>query len=129
VTVPGDAHRLHQVVTNLLTNARLHTPAGTTVTVRIATEEIAAVLEVEDDGPGIPGEFQEKIFERFTRADKARARAHGGTGLGLAIVEAVVHAHHGRLSLNSRPGHTVFRVRLPLAPASADRQDGGQGSS
>jgi two-component system OmpR family sensor kinase len=126
VMVQGDAHRLHQVVTNLLTNARLHTPAGTTVTVRLTTEETSAALEVKDDGPGIPGELQEKIFERFIRADKARARSHGGTGLGLAIVEAVVHAHHGRLTLDSRPGRTVFRVELPLAPASADVQDGGR---
>jgi two-component system OmpR family sensor kinase len=125
VIILGDDHRLHQVVTNLLTNARLHTPAGTTVTVRLTAEEASAALEVEDDGPGIPSALQEKIFERFTRADKARARAHGGTGLGLAIVEAVVHAHHGTLTLDSRPGRTVFRVELPMAPASEDAQDRG----
>jgi two-component system OmpR family sensor kinase len=119
VTVTGDQHRLHQVLANLLTNARTHTPAGTTVTVQLASaaaspgSENGAEISVTDDGPGIPPELQEKIWERFGRGDSARSRKAGSTGLGLAIVRAVVIAHHGRLWLTSEPGRTVFRIWLP----------------
>ncbi|GIG81533.1 sensor histidine kinase [Planotetraspora kaengkrachanensis] len=117
LTVTGDADRLHQVVANLLGNARLHTPEGTTVTVKLrvlGTGEAGRIeLTVADDGPGIPEEPQKEIFERFVRVDKARSRASGGSGLGLAIVRAVVTAHGGTVDLESRPGRTVFRVFLP----------------
>ncbi|GAA1311170.1 sensor histidine kinase [Planotetraspora silvatica] len=119
VTVVGDADRLHQVVANLMGNARAHTPPGTTVTVTITTDvatvsgSSAAALTIADDGPGIPDELQGEIFERFVRADKARSRASGGSGLGLAIVRAVVGAHNGTVDMDSRPGRTVFRVMLP----------------
>jgi two-component system, OmpR family, sensor kinase len=116
VTVPGDADRLHQVLTNLLHNARTHTPAGTTVMVRVgppADGEPWWELSVADDGPGIPEEVRGEIFERFVRADLGRSRASGGTGLGLAIVRAVVGAHDGSVEVESRPGRTVFRIRLP----------------
>lgn len=117
VTAAGDAHRLHQVVVNLLANARTHTPAGTSVVTTLRTEPGTAVIEVTDDGPGVPEAIRATAFERFTRADVARVRqAHGGssTGLGLAIVSAVVAAHGGTVSLDSRPGRTTFTVRLPL---------------
>ncbi|ABP54582.1 ATP-binding region, ATPase domain protein domain protein [Salinispora tropica CNB-440] len=117
IAVPGDAARLHQVVANLLTNARVHTPAGTTVTTNLAVESDAAVLRVADDGPGIPVELQPEVFERFARADSSRSRSQGSTGLGLAIVAAVVDAHHGTVSVRSRPGRTVFTVRLPNSTA------------
>jgi two-component system, OmpR family, sensor kinase len=118
VAVTGDEHRLHQVLANLLTNARAHTPSGTTVTVRLipasAGEHGNGVeLTVSDDGPGIPAELQAGVWERFARGDSARSRKAGSTGLGLAIVAAVVTAHRGRVSLASRPGKTTFRIWLP----------------
>ncbi|HEX2354899.1 MAG TPA: sensor histidine kinase, partial [Micromonosporaceae bacterium] len=72
-----------------------------------------AVLRVADNGPGIPPEEQSEVFERFVRSDTSRSRAAGSTGLGLAIVAAVVDAHHGTVTVDSRPGDTVFAVRLP----------------
>jgi len=113
VTVPGDAARLHQVLTNLLTNARVHTGAGTVVTVRLGVDGAEAVLSVTDDGPGIPAEFQPEIFERFARGDTSRSRNGGSTGLGLAIASAVVRAHRGTIAVASEPGRTEFTVRLP----------------
>ncbi|MER6127512.1 HAMP domain-containing sensor histidine kinase [Streptomyces sp. NPDC001795] len=120
VTVTGDAHRLHQVLANLLANARLHTPVGTKVTVSLATEDTTVVLTVHDDGPGVPDEIQPGVFERFTRADHRRRPDHqgGGTGLGLSIVAAVTEAHGGSVGLESRPGATRFTVRLPGGGAS-----------
>jgi two-component system OmpR family sensor kinase len=114
VMVCGDAARLHQVVTNLLANARVHTGAGTVVTTRLSSDATHAVLSVIDNGPGIPGQLQSEVFERFARGDTSRSRKGGSTGLGLAIVTAVVKAHHGTITLNSAPGHTDFTVRLPL---------------
>ncbi|MFG2102785.1 sensor histidine kinase [Micromonospora echinaurantiaca] len=113
IRVPGDAARLPQVLANLLANARVHTPAGTTVTTTLRTGPDAAVLTVADDGPGVPAHLRPEVFERFARGDSSRSRAHGSTGLGLAIVAAVVAAHHGTVALDSRPGRTVFTVRLP----------------
>ncbi|MEH0981569.1 sensor histidine kinase [Micromonospora sp. CPCC 205556] len=117
--VPGDAVRLHQVVANLLTNARVHTPPGTTVTTRLARAPGGVEISVTDDGPGVPPELQGEVFERFARGDSSRSREHGSTGLGLAIVAAVVEAHHGAVRVESRPGRTVFTVRLPDPPAQA----------
>jgi two-component system OmpR family sensor kinase len=114
VFVRGDEHRLHQVLANLLSNARTHTPPGTTVTVRLATvAERQVELAVTDDGPGIPDELQPDLFDRFVRGSSGRARASGGTGLGLAIVDAVVGAHHGTVMMTSRPGETRFTIALP----------------
>ncbi|HEX3788750.1 MAG TPA: HAMP domain-containing sensor histidine kinase [Pseudonocardiaceae bacterium] len=116
VTVTGDGARLHQVLANLLTNARTHTPAGSTVTVGISASRLGeAVLTVTDDGPGIPPELLPQVFDRFARGDTSRSRAAGSTGLGLAIVAAVVAAHHGTVEVDSRPGRTAFTVRLPGA--------------
>ncbi|MEO6793124.1 MAG: HAMP domain-containing sensor histidine kinase [Mycobacterium sp.] len=114
VTVPGDAARLHQVLTNLLTNARVHTGPGTVVTVRLVVDDAGAVLSVTDDGPGIPEQFQPEIFQRFARGDTSRSRKEGSTGLGLAIVSAVVKAHRGTIGVQSSPGFTEFTVRLPF---------------
>ncbi len=115
VTVQGDATRLHQVVVNLLSNARSHTPDGTTVTVSLRRTPGGVELLVSDDGPGIPTEQLPTVFERFTRGDTSRTRASGSTGLGLAIVAAVVEAHGGNVHVASRPGCTDFRVVLPAA--------------
>jgi len=108
VVVPGDAQRLHQVISNLLTNARRHTPAGTTVTVTVRPDG----FDVHDDGPGFPAELIPHAFERFTRGDAARQR-DGGAGLGLSLVHAIVTSHGGTVTLNSRPGDTTIAVRLP----------------
>jgi two-component system OmpR family sensor kinase len=113
VLVTGDEARLYQVVANLLANARVHTPAGTTVTVALRTDADSAVLTVSDDGPGIPDSLVPEVFGRFVRGDISRSRREGSTGLGLAIVAAVVRAHGGEIALDSAPGRTVFTVRLP----------------
>jgi two-component system OmpR family sensor kinase len=124
VTVIGENARLTQVVTNLLANARTHTPPGTEVTVRLRTEGTApyssAVITVVDDGPGIAPDLLPEVFERFARGDSSRSRAAGSTGLGLAIVAAVVAAHHGSVAVASNPGNTTFTVRLPIGMPSAE---------
>jgi two-component system OmpR family sensor kinase len=117
VTVPGDNARLHQVLANLLSNARTHTPPGTTVTVGLSTRDNDVLLSVTDNGPGIPANLLPEVFERFARGDSSRSRAAGSTGLGLAIVSAVVQAHHGSVGVESRPGRTRFTVRLPRTGA------------
>jgi two-component system OmpR family sensor kinase len=116
VQVIGDQARLHQILANLLANARTHTPEGTTVTVKVSATSDEAVLRVTDAGPGIPADLQPHIFERFARGDSSRSRAAGSTGLGLSIVHAVVTAHGGTVSVDSAPGHTEFTVRLPVVP-------------
>ncbi|MCW2764807.1 MAG: ATP-binding region, ATPase domain protein [Nocardioides sp.] len=108
VDVPGDEQRLHQVVTNLLTNARKHTPAGTTVTVAVRPDGFS----VHDDGPGFPVALRATAFERFARGDASRNR-EGGAGLGLALVDAIVTAHGGSVTLSSEPGDTTIKVVLP----------------
>ena len=135
--VDGDEPRLRQVLANLVNNAITHTPAGTPVRVKIASGTLddaqaepvpAVILDVEDDGPGMPPEQAQRVFERFYRADAARNRASGGTGLGLAIVAGLVNAHGGTVSVRTAPGQGAdFQVRLPLAPdallASDDPDD------
>jgi two-component system OmpR family sensor kinase len=124
IEVTGDADRLHQVVSNLLTNARKHTPSGTTVTVSGGPSGFS----VHDDGPGFPRELAATAFERFVRGDVSRARAtetaagadgaqgsgtSGGAGLGLSLVDAIVSAHGGTVTLDSSPGSTTITVALP----------------
>ncbi|MGY1606646.1 MULTISPECIES: sensor histidine kinase [unclassified Geodermatophilus] len=123
VLVRGDAARLHQVLANLLANVRTHTPPGTTATTRLRAEDGQAVLEVVDDGPGIPADLQGGVFERFARGDSSRSRANGSTGLGLAIVAAVVAGHGGTVAVDSVPGRTVFTVRLPGATVAEPDAD------
>lgn len=115
IGVLGDSGQLHQVLTNLLANARSHTPAGTTVTTSLSTNGTWVLLKVIDDGPGIPPEVLPEVFERFARGDNSRSRAAGSTGLGLAIVAAVVSAHHGEVKVWSQPGRTEFHVAIPAA--------------
>ena len=118
VSVEGDGARLRRVLANLLVNARVHTPAGTPVSVRIHRDEDTALIEVADRGPGIAAGDAGRVFERFYRGDPSRSRASGGTGLGLSIVAAVVEAHGGRIDVTSTPGKgATFTVSLPLAPA------------
>ncbi len=118
VLVRGDSARLHQIVANLLGNARVHTLPGTTVLTSISREPGTVRLSVHDDGPGVPEAQQAKVFQRFARGDSARSRTGGSTGLGLSIVAAVASAHGGSVQLTSTPGDTVFSVALP-APDDA----------
>lgn len=116
VTVTGDERRLRQILANLLANARVHTPEGTPVHVRVGRDGDEAVVAVADEGPGIAPADRARVFERFFRADPSRARSSGGAGLGLSIVAAVVDAHGGRVELESGPGEgATFTVRLPPA--------------
>ncbi|MET0417171.1 MAG: HAMP domain-containing sensor histidine kinase [Actinoplanes sp.] len=142
-TVLGDEHGLRQVATNLVANALQHTPAGTRVTVRVGRTpprppragsvlsgpagprdgRPLSVLEVSDDGPGVPADHAARIFERLYRADSSRTRGRGGgSGLGLSIVAAIVHGHGGWVELNSpAAGGAVFRVLLPALDDSEFR--------
>jgi two-component system, OmpR family, sensor kinase len=146
--VDGDEPRLRQVIGNLVNNALTHTPPGTPMRVRIASDTLippvssghaadpnarsigrpmsAVVLDVEDDGPGMTPEQAQRVFERFYRADQARNRASGGTGLGLAIVAGLVAAHGGTVSVRTAPGRGAdFQVKLPLSPdAQGDDPEG-----
>lgn len=119
VVVWGDSGRLHQVLANLLANARTHTPPGTTVTTTLTASTEQAVVTVVDDGPGIPADLLPEVFERFARGDTSRSRSAGSTGLGLAIVSAVVEAHGGTITVESRPGRTAVTVSLPLRAREA----------
>lgn len=118
--VLGDAAGLHQVAVNLLVNARVHTPPGTPVTVTVRRVDGVIVLEIADEGPGLPPDAASRVFERFYRVDTSRARASGGSGLGLSIVAAMVAAHGGRVDVSSSPGTgATFRVELPAAGTTA----------
>ncbi|OBG80839.1 cell wall metabolism sensor histidine kinase WalK [Mycobacterium sp. E3305] len=125
VWVRGDHARLHQLVSNLLNNARVHNPPGVTVTTAIAcrrdgAEAPCAELTVADDGPGIDPELLPRLFERFARADNSRLNGTG-TGLGLAIVSSIVKAHGGSVTAESTEGRTVFRVRIPMTEKPVSR--------
>ncbi|WP_336086566.1 HAMP domain-containing sensor histidine kinase [Nocardia sp. SSK8] len=110
----GDDHRLRQVLTNLLSNARVHTPDGTAITVRLTPADDEVRLEVADTGPGLAPEDATLVFERFYRADASRTRGSGGTGLGLSIVAALVAAHRGTVRVEQTPGGgATFVVLLP----------------
>ena len=116
--VRGDEDRLRQVVGNLFTNVRVHTPSSAPVEVRLGAENGHAVLDVIDHGPGIPPEHAERVFDRFYRADPGRSRDRGGSGLGLAIAASVVEAHGGSVSHRPTPGGgATFTVTLPVASA------------
>lgn len=114
----GDSNRIHQVVANLLANARVHTPAGTAIKVAISQGEKEVLVSVSDNGPGLSDSDREKIFERFYRVDASRQRSNGadGSGLGLSIVDAVMRAHGGHVSVDSKLGEgSTFTLHFPLA--------------
>ncbi|MCQ9185749.1 HAMP domain-containing histidine kinase [Streptomyces sp. IBSBF 2953] len=114
VTLRMDPHRIRQVLDNLLTNAAVHTPAGTPVRVEVSVSPDAARVHVADEGPGIPPDDRDSVFDRFYRVDKARSRDRGGSGLGLSVARSLVQAHGGSLELNPTAKTTVFTVTLPL---------------
>lgn len=119
VPVNGDRARLKQVIVNLLDNAIKYTQEGGTIILRTGATAELAVLEVEDNGMGIPDTAMPHIFERFYRVDKARSRDLGGAGLGLSIVKSICHAHGGTVEIFSSAGKgSRFRVQLPLAAPS-----------
>jgi signal transduction histidine kinase len=119
VMVEGDPARLKQVIVNLLDNAIKYTPAGGRVRLTVRREQGFAVLEVADDGIGIPPEALPHVFKRFFRVDGSRSREQGGAGLGLAIVKAICSAHGADIEVSSTPGRgSTFRLRQPLAEAA-----------
>ena len=116
--VLGDQNRIHQVIANLLENARSHTPQGTKITVRIDEKESKTEVSVADDGPGLDLADQKRIFERFYRADSSRSRTvkTKGSGLGLSIVKAIMEAHGGDVRVESEPGKgATFTLTFPVA--------------
>ncbi len=125
VEVTGDAARLRQVVDNLLANVRAHAPHGTVTVVRVGARAGSGVIEVADNGPGLPSESAGRVFERFYRADPSRSRLNGGAGLGLAIVAAIVAAHGGTVAASETAGGgATFTVWLPTVPGgTADPAD------
>jgi heavy metal sensor kinase len=123
VWVEGDQARLKQVVVNLLDNAIKYTLQDGAVALTVSAIDSKAVLEVVDNGIGIPTEALPRVFDRFFRVDKARSRELGGAGLGLSIVKSICTAHHGRVEANSLPGQgSRLRVELPLAAPLTNNQ-------
>ena len=133
-TVLGDPGQLGQLLANLMRNAVIHTPAGTTIEVAVRREggldgrDGRALLEVRDHGPGVPDDAGDQLFERFWRTEGGRSRGKGGAGLGLAIVKAIAVAHGGSVRADnvadSDGGGAVFRVSLPaLAPTEPSQQN------
>jgi two-component system, OmpR family, sensor kinase len=123
--VEGSADELHRMVLNLLDNATRHTPARATIELRLYEQGGDAVVEVADDGPGIPAAMRAQIFDRFVRGEGPADTARGtGTGLGLAIVSAVATSHGGSVeALESKSGGALFRVRIPLAKSESAVRD------
>jgi two-component system OmpR family sensor kinase len=121
VEIAADAARLRQVIDNLLSNVRAHTPRGTQTRVTISESEGQGVIEVVDTGPGLSDAQAARVFDRFYRGDSSRSRESGGSGLGLAIVRAIVSKHGGSVEAANAPsGGAMFTVRLPLAPTGLD---------
>jgi signal transduction histidine kinase len=114
LTVVGDPLILRQALVAMIHNAVKYSPIRGRIHVRVGTGNGDALVEMRDNGPGIPPEHRAKVFERFYRVDKARTRDEGGAGLGLSIAEWAVKAHGGKIELecNPEPGCT-FRIRLP----------------
>jgi signal transduction histidine kinase len=119
VVVDGDPDQLASVLSNLIDNALRH--ARRRVTVSLRRVGTVAELTVADDGPGIPAEDRERVFERFVRLDEHRNRHDGGTGLGLPIARAIVAGHGGSISIADTTTGATFVVRIPLSASTVDR--------
>jgi two-component system phosphate regulon sensor histidine kinase PhoR len=116
VEVFGDRQHLSQLVDNLIDNAIKYTPEKGNIQVRLRVEGNEMVFEVEDSGIGISPQYQERVFERFYRVDKARSQSLGGTGLGLSIVKNIAERHNGKVSVISQLGvGSIFTFRMPVA--------------
>jgi heavy metal sensor kinase len=127
IWVLGDRVRLQQAIVNLLDNAIKYTPAGGQISLSIFAQGDHGVIEISDNGIGIPAEYLPFVFDRFYRADKARSRESGGTGLGLSIVKAICAAHDAVVSIQSREGMgTTVRVELPVCTAEEIAQHQGE---
>ncbi len=120
--VMGDHSHIERVIFNLLNNAFKYAPELSTVTLSAHTEDDSVIITIADEGPGISEVHQARLFDRFYRADDARARSEGGgAGLGLAICKRIVEAHNGEISVESREGEGArFIVRLPLSSANPE---------
>jgi len=114
---------LREAVSNIVDNAIKYSRRAVTIDVRVQSRDNHAVVEIVDEGPGIPAEHRQRIFDRFFRVDQARSRESGGTGLGLAIAKWAVEANGGQIEVEDVPtGGSVFRITLPLrTPATASR--------
>ena len=127
IAITGNADQIRQLMLILLDNARMHTPAGSTVRLAVASNGNNAVISVADDGPGFKPEHRTRIFDRFYRTDGARARSSGGTGLGLAIARWIVESHGGEISADSVPGEgATFTATIPRILDSAHPGEQGQ---
>lgn len=124
--VEADRNALHRVLANLLTNAGMHTPPETAVSLSLRQDGDQVVVDVRDTGPGIPPELKDRLFDRFVRGDASRTRVdgQGGSGLGLSIVAALMDAHGGSVTVTSEPGNTVFRLRLPVSRPQSQLRSG-----
>ena len=120
VVIEGDRARLKQVIVNLLDNAIKYTPTGGAVQLKVSRADRYAILDVVDNGIGIPSDALPHVFERFYRVDESRSRDAGGAGLGLSIVKAICAAHGAQVEVTSVPGKgSRFRILQPLASDSA----------
>jgi two-component system OmpR family sensor kinase len=120
VRAVGDEQRVQQVVRALVENALRHTPPGTPVEVAASSQDGRARLSVRDDGPGVPPDDQEHVFERFYRAEGGKA---SGSGLGLAIASELASRMEGTIELRSVPGETVFTLLMPLSEGERSREN------
>ena len=117
-SLPADPAKLHDILRNLVANASAYGPEHTSISVATRRVDDRIAIDVLDQGPGIPDEALTRVFERFYRVDKSRARDPGGTGLGLAIVKHLVELHGGRVTVGNRPGGGAqFTVELSAPPA------------
>ena len=124
VVITGDEDRLRQVIGNLFTNVRVHTPPETPVEVTLSARNGYSTLKVADHGQGIDPTHVEHIFDRFYRADSGRSRDRGGSGLGLSIASSVVAAHGGEITYsNTQGGGATFTLTLPREGAAAAPDD------
>ena len=117
--VMADPDRIEQAIENLVANALRHSPAGGTITLHATQADGVATLSVSDGGGGIAPEHLPHVFERFYKADAARAADSTGSGLGLSITKAIIERHGGTIAVRSRPGQTVFTIQLPQAAGAA----------
>ena len=118
LSVVGDPHQLRQLVRNLVSNAVRAAGDAALVTLRVSSHGAEVLVEVHDQGPGVPSEMRERLFEKFFRGPG------GGSGLGLAIAQQIAQAHGARLNLESRPGDTTFGFSLPLADVAEEEANG-----